>query len=103
MQILALKFQVIFSCETQHICSQGLILTERFTLVVIQHQVAQYMSDVDIVDNLFGLKVTELDAIKSTSRSDLAATITRLQTAIEAGAISVPNEKNYLSTGVNSF
>ncbi|MHA3875938.1 glycosyl hydrolase family 28-related protein [Enterococcus faecalis] len=63
----------------------------------------QYMSDVDIVDNLFGLKVTELDAIKSTSRSDLAATITRLQTAIEAGAISVPNEKNYLYTGVNSF
>ncbi len=61
------------------------------------------MSDVDIVDNLFGLKVTELDAIKSTSRSDLAATITRLQTAIEAGAISVPNEQNYLSTGVNSF
>ncbi|HAP4402266.1 TPA: LPXTG cell wall anchor domain-containing protein [Enterococcus faecalis] len=63
----------------------------------------QYMSDVDIVDNLFGLKVTELDAIKSTSRSDLAATITRLQTAIEAGAISVPNEQNYLSTGANSF
>ncbi|UYY19827.1 glycosyl hydrolase family 28-related protein [Enterococcus faecalis] len=63
----------------------------------------QYMSDVDIVDNLFGLKVKELDAIKSTSRSDLAATITRLQTAIEAGAISVPNEQNYLSTGVNSF
>jgi len=63
----------------------------------------QYMSDVDIVDNLFGLKVTELDAIKSTSHSDLAATITRLQTAIEAGAISVPNEQNYLSTGVNSF
>lgn len=63
----------------------------------------QYMSDVDIVDNLFGLKVTELDAIKSTSRSDLAATITRLQTAIEVGAISVPNEQNYLSTGVNSF
>lgn len=63
----------------------------------------QYMSDVDIVDNLFGLKVTELDAIKSTSRSDLAATITHLQTAIEAGAISVPNEQNYLSTGVNSF
>ncbi|HHX0256108.1 TPA: glycosyl hydrolase family 28-related protein [Enterococcus faecalis] len=63
----------------------------------------QYMSDVDIVDNLFGLKVTELDAIKSTSRSDLAATITRLQTAIEAGAISVPNEQNYLSTGVNSY
>ncbi|RTK76350.1 cell surface protein [Enterococcus faecalis] len=63
----------------------------------------QYMSDVDIVDNLFGLKVTELDAIKSTSRSDLAATITRLQTAIEAGAISVPNEQYYLSTGVNSF
>ncbi|MUO22083.1 LPXTG cell wall anchor domain-containing protein [Enterococcus faecalis] len=63
----------------------------------------QYMSDVDIVDNLFGLKVTELDAIKSTSRSDLAATITRLQTAIEAGAISVSNEQNYLSTGVNSF
>ncbi|HFK2853779.1 TPA: glycosyl hydrolase family 28-related protein [Enterococcus faecalis] len=63
----------------------------------------QYMSDVDIVDNLFGLKVTELDAIKSTSRSDLAATIIRLQTAIEAGAISVPNEQNYLSTGVNSF
>ena len=63
----------------------------------------QYMSDVDIVDNLFGVKVTELDAIKSTSRSDLAATITRLQTAIEAGAISVPNEQNYLSTGVNSF
>ncbi|MEX1580964.1 glycosyl hydrolase family 28-related protein [Enterococcus sp. C40] len=63
----------------------------------------QYMSDVDIVDNLFGLKVTELDAIKSTGRSDLAATITRLQTAIEAGAISVPNEQNYLSTGVNSF
>lgn len=63
----------------------------------------QYMSDVDIVDNLFGLKVTELDAIKSTSRSDLAATITRLQTAIEAGAISVTNEQNYLSTGVNSF
>ena len=63
----------------------------------------QYMSDVDIVDNLFGLKVTELDAIKSISRSDLAATITRLQTAIEAGAISVPNEQNYLSTGVNSF
>ena len=31
--------------------------------------------------------MTELDAIKSTSRSDLA-TITRLQTAIEAGAIS---------------
>ena len=55
------------------------------------------------MDNLFGLKVTELDAIKSTSRSDLAATITRLQTAIEAGAISVPNEQNYLSTGVNSF
>ena len=26
-----------------------------------------------------------------------------MQTAIEAGAISVPNEKNYLSTGVNSF
>ncbi|MGT9564518.1 glycosyl hydrolase family 28-related protein [Enterococcus faecalis] len=63
----------------------------------------QYMSDVDIVDNLFGLKVTELDAIKSTSRSDLAATITRLQTAIEAGAISVPNEQNYLSTGVKSY
>ncbi|WP_311054745.1 glycosyl hydrolase family 28-related protein [Enterococcus faecalis] len=63
----------------------------------------QYMSDVDIVDNLFGLKMTELDAIKSTSRSDLAATITRLQTAIEAGAISVPNEQNYLSTGVNSY
>ncbi len=63
----------------------------------------QYMSDVDIVDNLFGLKVTELEAIKSTSRSDLAATITRLQTAIEVGAISVPNEQNYLSTGVNSF
>ncbi|BAV35329.1 cell wall surface anchor family protein [Enterococcus faecalis] len=63
----------------------------------------QYMSDVNIVDNLFGLKVTELDAIKSTSRSDLAATITRLQTAIEAGAISVSNEQNYLSTGVNSF
>ncbi|MGH2123246.1 glycosyl hydrolase family 28-related protein, partial [Enterococcus faecalis] len=39
----------------------------------------------------------------STSRSDLTATIPRLQTAIEAGAISVPNEKNYLFTGVNSF
>ncbi len=36
--------------------------------------------------------------LKSTSRSDLATTITRLQTAIEAGAISVPNEQNYLST-----
>lgn len=63
----------------------------------------QYMSEIDIVDNLFGLKVNELDAIKSTSRSALAATITRLQAAIESGAITIPNEQNYLSTGVNSF
>ncbi|MDB1689565.1 WxL domain-containing protein [Enterococcus casseliflavus] len=64
----------------------------------------EYIENVQITDNLFGLKINELDAIKSFSNVSIIQTIDRLQTAIRAGHIQLAhNEQNYLSCGVNSY
>lgn len=64
----------------------------------------EYMENVMITDNLFGLKINELDAIKSFSNDSIIHTINRLQSAIENKEVSFNyNEQNYLSCGVNSY
>jgi len=64
----------------------------------------EYTEDILIENNLFGLKLNELDAIKSFSNPSIIQTIERLQMALETDKIYVTdNEQNYLSTGVNSY
>lgn len=66
--------------------------------------VYEYMEDVTIKNNLFGVKLNELDAIKSFSNPGIVQTIERLQKAQELEKIRLENnEQNYLSTGVNSY
>lgn len=64
----------------------------------------EYMENVSITDNLFGLRINELDAIKSFSNDSIILTINRLQYALNSEKIRLKNnEQNYLSTGVNSY
>lgn len=64
----------------------------------------EYMENVQITDNLFGLRINELEAIKSFSNPEIIKTINRLQSALESEQISLEhNEQNYLSCGVNSY
>ena len=64
----------------------------------------EYMEDVLIENNLFGLKLNELDAIKSFSNPSIIQTIESLQRALEIDKLNLThNEQNYLSTGVNSY
>ncbi|WP_163655228.1 glycosyl hydrolase family 28-related protein [Listeria sp. PSOL-1] len=65
----------------------------------------EYMQDLTVIDNLFGLKLNELDAIKSFSRSDVIETIKHLQNSIEKQEVDIHggNEQNYFSTGINSY
>ncbi|MGG5339098.1 hypothetical protein IGJ48_001793 [Enterococcus pernyi] len=64
----------------------------------------EYMENVQITDNLFGLRINELEAIKSFSDPEIIKTINRLQSALESEQMSLEhNEQNYLSCGVNSY
>lgn len=64
----------------------------------------EYMENVQITDNLFGLRINELEAIKSFSNREIIKTINRLQSALESEQMSLEhNEQNYLSCGVNSY
>lgn len=64
----------------------------------------EYMEDVSIENNLFGVKLNELDAIKSFSNTSVIDTINRLQEGLETKQINLEeNEQNFLSTGVNSY
>ncbi|NMP59782.1 WxL domain-containing protein [Enterococcus mundtii] len=64
----------------------------------------EYIENVQIIDNLFGLKINELEAIKSFSNDSIIQTINRLQFAINSGKVKLDhNEQNYLSCGVNSY
>lgn len=64
----------------------------------------EYMESVQISDNLFGLRINELDAIKSFSNDSTIRTIDRLQDAIRSKKIEFThNDQNYLSCGVNSY
>lgn len=64
----------------------------------------EYMENVQISDNLFGLRINELDAIKSFSNDPIIRTIDRLQDAIRSQKITFThNDQNYLSCGVNSY
>lgn len=64
----------------------------------------EYIENVQITDNLFGLKLNELDAIKSFSNDSIIQTINRLQYALRSKDIQlIHNEQNYLSCGVNSY
>ncbi|MDO7877999.1 MAG: glycosyl hydrolase family 28-related protein [Enterococcus mundtii] len=64
----------------------------------------EYMENVQITDNLFGLRINELEAIKSFSNPEIIKTINRLQSALESKQMSLEhNEQNYLSCGVNSY
>ncbi|AUJ87107.1 WxL domain-containing protein [Enterococcus sp. CR-Ec1] len=64
----------------------------------------EYIENVQITDNLFGLKINELEAIKSFSNDSIIQTIDRLQSAIKLGDVQLGhNEQNYLSCGVNSY
>lgn len=64
----------------------------------------EYMENVQITDNLFGLRINELEAIKSFSNPEIIKTINRLQSALESEQMSLEhNEQNYLSCGVNSY
>ncbi|BBM16332.1 cell wall surface anchor family protein (plasmid) [Enterococcus mundtii] len=64
----------------------------------------EYMKNVRINDNLFGLRINELDAIKSFSNEAIVQTINRLQSALQSQEIVLAhNDQNYLSCGVNSY
>ena len=64
----------------------------------------EYINNVQITDNLFGLKINELEAIKSFSNDSIIQTIDRLQSAIRSRKVKLAhNEQNYLSCGVNSY
>lgn len=64
----------------------------------------EYMENVHINDNLFGLRINELDAIKSFSNEAIVQTINRLQSALKSQEIVLAhNDQNYLSCGVNSY
>ncbi|MGM0155612.1 hypothetical protein IGK30_003479 [Enterococcus sp. AZ178] len=64
----------------------------------------EYIENVQITDNLFGLKINELEAIKSFSNDSVIQTIDRLQSAIRSEKVKLAhNEQNYLSCGVNSY
>ncbi|WP_206857173.1 glycosyl hydrolase family 28-related protein [Candidatus Enterococcus mangumiae] len=64
----------------------------------------EYMENVEITDNLFGLRINELEAIKSFSNPEIIKTIDRLQSALESKQIALEhNEQNYLSCAVNSY
>lgn len=65
----------------------------------------EYMEHTQVNGNLFGLKINELDAIKSFSPTKTSALVNKLQNAIEADRISIAggNEQNYFSTGINSY
>jgi hypothetical protein len=64
----------------------------------------EYMENVRITDNLFGLRINELDAIKSFSNDSIVRTIDRLQSAIRLQEVNLThNDQNYLSCGVNSY
>ncbi|MEB5953164.1 WxL domain-containing protein [Enterococcus innesii] len=64
----------------------------------------EYIENVQIVNNLFGLKINELDAISSFSNDSIIQTINRLQSAIKSGEINLShNEQNYFSCGINSY
>lgn len=64
----------------------------------------EYMENVSIIDNLFGLRLNELDTIKSFSNDSINLTINRLQSALNSQQVILQNnEQNYLSCGVNSY
>ncbi|WP_429972343.1 glycosyl hydrolase family 28-related protein [Enterococcus sp. AZ015] len=64
----------------------------------------EYMENVQTSDNLFGLRINELDAIKSISNDPIIRTIDRLQDAIRSQKVTFThNDQNYLSCGVNSY
>lgn len=64
----------------------------------------EYMENVIITDNLFGLRLNELNAIKSFSNQSIISTINRLQTALSSKQVKLnSNEQNYLSCGINSY
>lgn len=62
----------------------------------------KWAEDVYIRDNIVGAKIDELDAIKSLQKEN-KQNIVRLQKAIKEKKISLKNEQNYITTGVNSY
>lgn len=62
----------------------------------------KWAEDVYIRDNIVGAKIDELDAIKSLQKEN-NQNIVRLQKAIKEKKISLKNEQNYITTGVNSY
>ena len=65
-------------------------------------QMYQWAENATIRDNIIGAKINELDAIKSLQQEN-KQNIVRLQKAIKENKISLKNEQNYITTGVNSY
>ena len=65
-------------------------------------QMYRWAENATIRDNIIGAKINELDAIKSLQQEN-KQNIVRLQKAIKGNKISLKNEQNYITTGVNSY
>ena len=65
-------------------------------------QMYRWAENATISDNIIGAKINELDAIKSLQQEN-KQNIVRLQKAIKGNKISLKNEQNYITTGVNSY
>lgn len=63
----------------------------------------QWTENVEINNNIFGVKLSELDAVKSFSPKDTVRTILRLQSAINQNKVTLANEQHFIVTGINSF
>ncbi len=62
----------------------------------------KWTENVYIKDNLIGAKIDELDALKSLQKEN-QQNIIRLQNALQNNEITLSNDQNYITTGVNSF
>lgn len=64
----------------------------------------EYIENVQITDNLFGLRINELEAIKSFSNDSIIKTVSRLQKALDNKQLTLEqNDQNYFSSGINSY
>ncbi|MCA5013128.1 glycoside hydrolase family 55 protein [Enterococcus sp. S23] len=63
----------------------------------------QWTENVEINNNLFGVKLNELDAVKEFSPKSTNQTIQRLQSAILKKEVVLANEQYFIVTGINSF
>ncbi|MFD2306474.1 glycosyl hydrolase family 28-related protein [Enterococcus termitis] len=63
----------------------------------------QWTENIEINNNLFGVKLAELDAIKEFSPATTNHTIQRLQNAVSEAKVSLANEQYFIVTGINSY